>query len=402
MKPFGIFLAAIVALLLARPLPAAKAERLPEGKPLPVLAWMGVPQKEVSEARYREEADCGFTIDFSGFSNNETALKALDAAKAAGIRLLVSTPELETDPAGTVRRLKGHPALAGYFLRDEPDTTLFEKLGHWAQQIRSADPDHIIYINLLPNYATADQLRAASYAEYVDRFVKAVPAATFLSFDFYPIVGTSVRPSWDENLEVVAAAARKADKPFWAFALSLRHYGYPVATIENLREEVYSDLAYGAQGIQYFTYWQPTSFDCGDSPIDANGKRTAVYEVVKRMNAEIRAIAPVFAGAKVISVGQTGEHIPAGTKPFKAEAPVKSVRTQGDGAIVSHLSNGSRQYLVIVNRDFQHPMPTTVTFDGSTPIDHVEKDGRLQRIDGATIESKVGAGDALILAWDAH
>jgi hypothetical protein len=376
----------------------AAPERLPESRRIPVLAWMGVPEKEASEARYRELAECGFTIDFTPSSSTDAILKALEAAKAAGVRLLVHSPELDSDPVGTVNRLKGHPALAGYFLADEPDTTAFPKLATWADKIRSADRGHIIYINLLPNYATTDQLRATSYAQYVDRFAKAVPS-TFLSFDFYPIVGKSVRPSWYENLEVVSAAARKADKPFWAFALSLRHYGYPVATIENLREEVYSDLAYGAQGIQYFTYWQPTSFDCGDSPIDANGKRTAVYDVVKRINAEIRAISPVFAGAKAVSIGHTGEHIPAGTRPFEAAAPVKSVRTQGDGAIVSRLANGPRQYLVIVNRDIEHPMPTTLTFDGSIPIDRVDKEGQLHPVDGATANVNVEPGDAMIFSW---
>lgn len=398
MRPIRVSLLCVASLLLLTRDLLAAPDRLPGRKQIPVLAWMGVPQKEAGEARYREEAGCGFTIDFSGFSNTESALKALDAAKAAGLKLLVSCPELQSDPAGTVNRLKGHPALAGYFLRDEPDATAFPPLAKWAGQIRSADPDHIVYINLLPNYATTDQLHTASYAEYVDRFAKTVPT-TFLSFDFYPIVGTSVRPSWYENLEVISAAARKADKPFWAFALSLRHYGYPAATIENLREEVYSNLAYGAQGIQYFTYWQPTSFACGDSPIDANGKRTAVYDVVKRMNAEVRAISPVFEGAKVVSVGHTGEHLPAGTRAFEAAAPIKSVHTEGTGAIVSRLSNGPRQFLVIVNRDFEHPMPTTVTFDGSIPIDRVDKEGQLHPINGASLESHVDAGDALIFSW---
>jgi hypothetical protein len=377
----------------------AAPDRLPEGKPLPVLAWSGVPQAETSAARYRELADCGFTLDFSSFSDPENAIKALDAANEAGVRLILSCPQLESDPAKTANRLKGHPALAGYFLRDEPDTTAFPTLARWAEQIRSADPDHVLYINLLPNYATTDQLRAATYAEYVDRFAKAVPAATFLSFDFYPIVGTSVRPSWYENLEVLSAAARKADKPFWAFALSLRHFGYPAATIENLREEVYSNLAYGAQGIQYFTYWQPTSFECGDSPIDAKGKRTAVYDVVKRMNAEIRAISPVFEGCKVLSVVHTGQHIPAGTRAFEAAAPIKSVHTEGDGAIVSRLANGPRQFLVIVNRDIAHAMPTTVTFNSSTAIDRVDKEGQLHPIDGAAADAKVEPGDAVIFSW---
>lgn len=399
MTPFRALLACLIVMLLCRA-SFAGAARLPDHEPIPVLAWMGVPEAQTSEARYHELADCGFTIGFSSFSNADAAIKALDAAKAAGVRVLVSCPQLESDPIATVQRLKGHPALAGYFLGDEPDTTAFEREAKWIERIRSADRDHIVYINLLPNYATTDQLRAPTYPAYVDRFATTVPT-TFLSFDFYPIVGKTVRPNWYENLEIISAAAGKADKPFWAFALSLRHYDYPIATRENLREQVYSDLAYGAQGIQYFTYWQPTSFDCGDSPIDAAGKRTAVFDRVKQMNAEIRAISSVFAGGKVISVGHTGERLPAGTRPFEPAAPVKSVRTEGTGAIVSRLANSSRQFLVIVNRDIGHAMRATLTFEGGTAIDRVERDGTLQPLDKTEAQINIEPGDAAIFSWTA-
>jgi hypothetical protein len=393
-----ILLCSIVLALASKDLLAEPARLTGTGQ-IPVLAWSAIPQQDTSDARYREMADCGFTIGFSGFSNVAEARKAMDAAHAAGIQVLVSCPQLASDPEGTTRQLMDHPGLAGYFIRDEPPVSEFAAEAKWISKIRSVDPGHIIYGNLLPDYATPAQLGVPTYPEYVDRYVAGVKT-TFLSFDYYPIIGTTVRPSWYSNLGVIADAAKKADKPFWAFALSVKHFGYAAATKENLRLQVFSDLAYGAQGIQYFTYWYPASLGGSDAPIDEHGHRTAVYDRVKEMNAEIRALSPVFFGSRVESIGHTGAAIPAGATPYHPASPVASLKTEGNGAIVSLLARDKHRFLVIVNRDFQHPMPTTIEFDHDAKVQRVEKDASLQPVESQRQSITVDPGDALIFTWD--
>ena len=391
---------AIVLFSLASGVSAAEPARLPDKGRIPVMAWIGIPPEQSSVERYRELADCGFTINFTGYSDLTAASKALDAAQQAGVQVLVTCPELIANPEQTAKQLKDHPALAGYFLRDEPAVPDFAGEKMLAEKIRAADPKHIIYVNLLPDYANSQQLGAPTYQRYVDQFVETVPA-TFLSFDYYPIVRRSVRPGWYQNLAVIAATARRADKPFWAFALSLRHFDYPIATMPDLREQVYSDLAYGAQGIQYFTYWKPSGLDSGDSPIDAKGNRTVVYDRVKQMNAEIRALSPVFLGSKVVSLGHTGGSLPPGTQQFHPSAPLKSVHAKGEGVLVSLLENDGRQFLVVVNHDIQHQTPLAIRFDGSQAIERVAKDGRLNRVRGDRADDKLEPGDAVIFTWPA-
>lgn len=344
-------------------------------------------------------ADCGFTIGFSGFSNVAKAREAMDDAHAAGIQVLVSCQQLTADPAGTAKQLMDHPGLAGYYILDEPSASLFDSLAEQIKKIRSVDQTHPVYVNLLPDYATAGQLGMPTYQQYVDRFVATVPAS-FLSFDYYPIEGSAVRSSWYSNLGVIADAARKADKPFWAFALSVKHFSYPAATKENLREEVFSDLAYGAQGIEYFTYWLPDGLGASDAPINEKGNRTAVYDRVKQMNAEIRALSPVFLGSHVVSLGHTGATLPAGTTPYHPALPIKSLQTHGNGAIVSMLARDMRRFAVIVNRDFQHPMPTSIEFDPAVHVSRVMKDGTSQAITQPAQNITVDPGDALIFTWD--
>jgi len=364
---------------------------------IPVLAWAGPPATETTPERYRELADAGFTHNFSSFPNAEAMAAALDIAHAEGLQQLVSIPELENSPEEIARRFKSHPALAGYYLRDEPAASDFPKLAAWAKRIQAVDVEHPVYLNLFPNYATPAQLGTATYPEYLARFMEEVPVP-FLSFDHYPVVGKTLRPEWYENLEQVRAAAGKAGKPLWAFALAVAHDPYPVPSVAELRLQVFSDLAYGAQAIQYFTYWTLPSdtWNFHEAPIGKDGKRTAVYDRVKQVNAEIRGLSRAFLGSKVLSVGHTGE-LPRGTVLFAPEAPVKSVETPGGGAVVSLLAKGESRFFAVVNRDFLAPLTITLKFDGSAPVQQLGKDGAVRPMADARLI--VESGDVLVLTW---
>ena len=374
--------------------------RLPDAPPLPILAWGGPPEDQTTPERYRELAEAGFTHNFSGFGSAAATGKALDVAHGAGVKLLLSLPELTSDPEGTARRFKGHPAIGGYYLRDEPSAADFEKLAQWARRIQAVDSDHPCYINLFPNYATDAQLGTAGYRAHVERFVKEVPVP-LISFDHYPVVGETVRPGWYENLEIISAAAGKAGKPFWAFALSTAHAPYPLPTVAHLRLQVYSNLAYGAQGLQYFTYWTSKSdtWDFHDGPIGIDGKRTATYERVREVNQEVQAIRGVFVGSKVLSVGHTGKDLPAGTRRFEPVSPVKSVETEGDGAVVALLERTDMRLLVIVNKSLKAPMRLKIQLSVDANPSRVNKDGTLHRLSDGQLETDVAPGDVAVLYW---
>jgi hypothetical protein len=348
--------------------------------------------------RYRELAEAGFTHSFSTFPDSQSMAQALDIARAAGVKLFIAVPELGTDPAAVARRFQGHPALAGYHIRDEPSAADFRALAEQVRKIQAVDPVHGCYINLFPNYATPEQLGTPTYREHVERFMREVPVP-YLSFDHYPVTKPGLRAEWYENLEVIADAARQAKKPFWAFALSVAHGPYPVATPAHLRLQVYSNLAYGAQCIQYFTYWtvRDPVWDFHDAPIDLEGRRTPVYDHVKQVNAEIRALSPVFLGAQVLRVGHTGP-LSTGTRAYQPEPPIREVMA-ADGAAVSPLENGGRRYLAIVNRSYEQPIPVGVTLDGTTAVSEFRKDGRTYPVPNRAFFARVPPGDIVILEW---
>src|SRR5665647_1023653 len=123
-----------------------------------ILAWFGIPAGETSVERYQEMKDAGITHSLSFFSNIEEMQKALDIAAKVGIKMIVSCPELKSDPEKTVRRFMNHPAVAGYHLIDEPGMALFKQLGDWGRRIQSIDSKHFCYVNLFPDFADSTQL----------------------------------------------------------------------------------------------------------------------------------------------------------------------------------------------------------------------------------------------------
>lgn len=375
-------------------------EKLPASPPIPVLAWMGVPAEETSEARFRELKEAGISLNFVHYPDLAAVEKALEIGKKTGVKIVVACPELKSEPEKTVKRLMNHPAVGGYYLRDEPSRKDFPELGEWAKRIQSVDKSKFCYVNLFPTYADKDQLGAETYKEYVETFVKEIPIS-FISFDHYPLMKNRVSTKdYYQNMEIVADIARKSGRDLWAFSRAVAFHDYAIPTLAEMKFQVYSILAYGAQTVQYFTYWTPITdvWDFHHAPITTDGKRTDTYEHIKAINKEIQSLAGVFVGSKVLSVGHTGDKIPQGTKRIP-ELPkkIKVLETAGDGAVVSLMEKGSDQFLVIVNRDYLKPMKLTLAAESG--VKKVLKDGTLVPADAYANTLSVDPGDVAIYTW---
>jgi len=336
----------------------------------------------------------------------------------AGVKLFINYPKIAAEPEKIAEHFRNHPALGGYYIKDEPSAELFPQLAETVKRIQSVDSEHPCYINLFPDYAAPQQLGTETYQQHIDRFLAEVPV-TFLSFDYYPIWDYKVRESWYENLEIVAKASREKGIPFWAFANVSNHWHYPPATTEHLRFQQFTNLAYGAQTLQYFPYWKP-SHKHWYCPIMPGGVRSETYEKVKKVNAEINAVAWVFKGSKVISLGHTGRKnfwwpksdggpdapsqeegpIPAGTTHYESASPVKKLVAQGQfGVIVSTLAKGNRRFLVVVNKDYANTATLEIEFDGTKDISVVTKDGKIKKLAENNYKELINPAQMTIFSW---
>ena len=387
-------MAALAAALLLAGCTAKK-----EKVELPILAWYSIPEENISLERFQELKEAGFNVNLSSVGSFDKALASLDYGEQTGVKIVFSCHDMWEDPEGTAAKVKDHPALFGYSLGDEPNNARFPVLADMADRLRSVDPDHVIYVNLFPNYAP-DEVLGSTYPEHVRKFIEEV-RPPLVSFDFYPVTEDGIRERWWENLEVISRESAAAGLPFWAFALSTSHKPYPIPTMASLRLQFYTDLAYGAQGLQYFTYWNPVpgTWDFHDAPIDLDGNRTAVYDLVKAMNAELQARADIFVGDKVLQVRHTGETVPPGVTPLTdLPEPLTALDTHGKGAVVSLLENGGFRYLMLVNRSLDEGFDYDIAF--ARKVERVGRDGKAVKVPAKGTQTfHLEEGDCAIFRW---
>ena len=328
-------------------------EEIVEAEKFPILAWEGVRLEHTKESFEAMKA-CGIDIYLGSYGSLEEVQRVLNLAQEAGIKLFVRH-SLE-DMVAEVPEIKDHPALYGYYIQDEPETSQFAMLRDVVMQVQGIDREHPCYINLYPNYY--DPWMNQGYAGILKNFMDLVPVP-FLSFDYYPVVEEngvrSLRPLWYSNLEDVRAVAKDTGVPIWAFALTTCHANYPVPNVGELRLQHFSNLVYGAQAFQYFHFLGIFNY----SP-------TEVYARVKMVNEELQALAFIFKDAEVKDVWHTGTTIPAGTRRLDALPNGIAGLQSGDaGLVISLVEKKGKRYVAIVNKDFQNPQEVEVAFTGA-------------------------------------
>ena len=352
---------------------------------IPIVGWYGIPAASSTLDNFQTMFDAGFTHSLSyTYTRIQEVQEALDLAYSAGMKLI---PNFTGNREFFIARLKNHPALEAYFLRDEPVMDEFAGLAPLVSYYASLDENHWTYINILPTGGS-----------YLDAFMNTVPVE-MLSFDTYPITsGPTVYPGFFGQLEEHSQAARVANVPLWCFALSTSHWDHPIPTLAHLRYQIYSNLLYGAQGLQYFTYWEPVDAAFTDGPVDPNGDPTSTWHVVQNMNDEIRGVSNVFVDCHIVNVSHTGT-IPTGTSSYTPVPPILSLTTSGsDGAVISELTNGQDEYLVVMNRDLGNSMTVSISVDETVGLSQVHKDGT---VDAPQLDSvgfaNIGPADIVIL-----
>src|SRR4051812_34173788 len=212
----------------------------------PISYWCGPPEKFVTQERYDEIRSANFTIAFPACGGatdamNHQILAYCQHAKlkayiiAPGMPQVVNSPETKAAADKIIAEYRSEPALAGYFLADEPGPSAFASLGTVAAYFREKDPGHPVFINLLPNYAPEWAI-GPSYASYLDQYLDAVKPFA-LSYDHYHFTTGGDGPMFFSNLEAARAASIKHQTPFWNIVLCTQHGPYRNLTEGELRFE---------------------------------------------------------------------------------------------------------------------------------------------------------------------
>ena len=211
----------------------------------------------------------------------------------------------------------------GVVLRDEPGALEYDALAKRVQEDYARAPDRLPFINLLPLYASGNQLQeedellfsndvfgvdafdkeSVRYRMYLSDYIGKIDS-DILSFDIYPLTASRKTGSlgtysyWLRNLDIVAEACRAANRDLWVVTQAagnlLEGGGMRYCNeVEDQRWQNYVTLAFGAKAIIYACYY--TGWWDGDSHmIDDSGKQTKTYDAVKEATAEIAAFSDLY------------------------------------------------------------------------------------------------------------
>lgn len=340
--------------------------------------WVAPQTSEHLDERYAEIAGAhfNFVIGLCGGPHPEPAELQLKRCEKYGLKALVpvGSASLETLPDG--------PAVWGYSVVDEPSARQFPELRKTVDALRRTHPGKLAFINLFPNYATAEQLGSSNYDTHVTQFVREANPDV-LSMDHYP----QFRPDRDgregycRNLAVMRRHSLEAGIPFWNFFNSMPYGPHTDPTEAQLRWQIYTSLAYGAKGLMYFCYWTPRGdeFPKGGAILTADGRRTRHYDEAQRINARLMQLGPTLMQLTSVAV----HRIKPGSRAESSLAGsfVKGI-SEGDFLIGSFRLPDGRRAVLLTNYEFAYSSWPTVDF-GVPPASVLEvssKTGTLEPV----------------------
>jgi len=280
-------------------------------------AWVNPRQESIGKNFIETYRSGGFDwiIAHGALAGSEHRDMLLRDCDKHGVELILGDGAY-TNPAVATAEYFDHPSFAGTYVTDEPGTDQYGSLAEICNTYYQQTGGKVPYINLLPMYANAAQLKyGASAAEieyydsdsglfkkYCDTFCEKFDAP-YICTDIYPLNWINGQRTtyndYCESINVIAASAREHDKDFWcciqtfAWVPSKR-----TPTESEFRWQSYCMLSFGCKGLLCWTYAGYTP----DSPslVTVDGKRTNSWYDAAIVFKEIRNISDAFVQYKNI------------------------------------------------------------------------------------------------------
>jgi hypothetical protein len=297
----------------------------------------------------------------------------LDDARIGGYnwRKPPSDDDVRRDVADVARRYANDATVLGVFLNDEPQTPEMPAIGRVAAALRNAMPDKLPFVNLFP-YREGQAEWYTNYEDYA-RLLVDVAHQPYLSFDNYSLSYAGMGDEFFINLEIVRRVGLERKVPFWVCLQAVAHFGYLVPSDATFHLQVYSALAYGARGLEYFTYFTPERGNYRLAAVDQFGNRTPTWEALRRINLEVHALAPTLVGLRSTGVYHYPD-VPKQGRPLSESRWVRWISMVKDEdqfvppSVAARFLVGEfeddrgRSYLMIVNKDLTYSFRIDIEF----------------------------------------
>ena len=215
-------------------------------------------------------------------------------------KLAQTIPPQEVENGAAAMKVSGadvHPAVSMVTIGDEPSALDFPYYNDFVERLHRLLPHQVPHMNLHPCYPPVEAdfgyVGAANYYEYIDKYMENVPL-DYLSYDHYLYSTLSRHESMGpflRNFKIVADACRRTGRRFW-FVPQVNTRDVKVEiTEQKLRYQANMAMAFGAETLVWACWtegwWQM-------NVLDTNGVKTVQYDRLKRVNADVKGIAPRF------------------------------------------------------------------------------------------------------------
>ena len=267
-------------------------------KKFPFGAWNYLPLSESKVSDVDDWAECGLTVTTSPKINIESddpreLLPYLDRAAELGLKLIINVWDLSystyvkkgaEEYEKKLRELheifKGHPALYGYVVGDEPTSAKYlDSTFQCIKVQKQMDPSLNPYINFSgPNTRALgpEYFGGRTYAEWL-KHVAEESGATEFCFDEYcqTINNVDGYSGFFKTAKFHVEAAESAGADMWACLLSSAHLAYNVPTEAQYRWQINVAAALGCRGVFWFRFYdRDIAPDYYGSPINEFGYKT--------------------------------------------------------------------------------------------------------------------------------
>lgn len=215
-------------------------------------------------------------------------------------------------------------------------------------------------------FVVNQNIQGGTYEDYVYRWTLQQPDV--MAFDHYPFKADgTLTANYYDNLETIRRQSLLADLDFWSYIQSVGITGHLRKPSQNdMRYQIYTNLAYGAKGYIYFTYRTPGIESSGEpfhnGLILPDGTTNDTYGYATTLNAEVLKLGPTLLGLQSQAVYHTG------TLPATTSAVPSGFFWQPSTAlpsVIGYFTNGSgRKYVMVVNRDEANSRTLSFTLPG--------------------------------------
>ncbi len=333
----------------------------------PVGVWVPYYREQFSKEWLQKIYQCG--VNF--IPTNSPEEQELELIRKSGLKCIVSDDQVVYANVKTVYDIRSRltqymdrEEVMGLFIWDEPSPLMMRICGTINDEVQHIAPHLFGFINLHPSYSDCQKQRdGLSYEEYLEFFVNTAHPK-FICFDHYPFLDGKITEDYFYNLQCIRNCCNTHGLDFWTFIQTCSFGNNITPTDAQIKWHAYTNLAYGAKGLIYFTYATVTHDpdpNFGPALVDLKGDPTSRYYAAADINVYVRSI-----GKKLLSLSHRGVLFFNYPQESTAEEGFASIEKIEGGPVLAGCfeDENKDKYLFLVNLNQNAEEEFTLVFKG--------------------------------------